>query len=94
MRGGETRIAILKSLLEPRNKLQLSQGLGMDWKAVDGHISKLLRFSLVQEVIAVGTCRVYSITQKGMFALELAEACRRENADPCQPSGEFQDRAE
>lgn len=56
---------LLRSLLEPRNKLQLSHELGIDWKAVDSDIAKLLLFSLVEEVVTVGTCRVYSITQKG-----------------------------
>src|SRR6185503_11492071 len=69
MKGGETRTNLLRSLLEPKNKLQLSRELGIDWKAVDGHIAKLLQFALVQEVFMVGTCKVYSITQKGKHAL-------------------------
>ena len=85
MKGGETRLMILRSLQAPRNKLQLSHELGIDWKAVDNHIAKLLQFSLVQEVIAVGTCRVYSTTQKGRVALELAEDCLSEKASlACQ----------
>ena len=71
MKGGGTRTMLLRSLREPKNKLQLSHELGIDWKAVDGHISKMLQFSLVQEVATVGTCKVYSITQKGRRALEL-----------------------
>ena len=71
MKGGATRTMILKSLQEPRNKLQLAHELGIDWKAVDGHVAKLLQFNLVQEVLTVGTCKVYSITQKGRRALEL-----------------------
>jgi hypothetical protein len=70
-KGGETRMMLLKSLLEPKNKLQLSHELGIDWKAVDSHISKMLQFCLVQEVVTVGTCKVYSITQKGRRALAL-----------------------
>jgi hypothetical protein len=73
MKGGETRIKLLRSLLKPKNKLQLARELGIDWKAVDSHIIKLLQYSLVQEVMAVGTCRVYSITQKGRRALELTD---------------------
>lgn len=72
MKGGRTRIVILRSLLQPRNKLQLSHELGIDWKAVDGHMARLLQYSLVEEVVAAGTCRVYAITQKGRRALELA----------------------
>lgn len=73
MKGGRTRMMLLRSLLEPRNKLQLSHELGIDWKAVDGHITKLLQYGLVTETVTVGTCRVYAITQKGRRALELAE---------------------
>ena len=64
---------LLRSLLEPKNKLQLSHELGIDWRAVDGHMTKLLEYTLVSAVVAAGTCRVYAITQKGMRALELAE---------------------
>jgi predicted transcriptional regulator len=73
MKGGRTRTMLLRSLLEPKNKLQLSHELGIDWKAVDGHMSKLLQYSLVTKVVTVGTCKVYAITQKGRLALELAE---------------------
>jgi hypothetical protein len=76
MKGGRTRTALLRSLSEPRNKLQLSHELGIDWKAVDGHISKLLEYSLVAEVAMVGTCKVYTITQKGSRALEIIEEYR------------------
>jgi hypothetical protein len=81
MKGGETRIRLLRSLQEPRNKLQLSHELGIDWKAVDSHIARLLQFSLVQEVLVVGTCRVYSTTLKGRRALELVEISRSENTE-------------
>lgn len=73
MKGGRTRTMLLRSLLEPRNKLQLSHELGIDWKAVDGHMAKLLQYGLAAEVMAVGTCRVYAITQKGRRALELVD---------------------
>lgn len=82
MKGGETRTRLLTSLLEPKNKLQLSHELGIDWKAVDGHISKLLQFSLVQEAYTAGTCKVYSITQKGRRAAELAQAYRLDAVGP------------
>jgi len=74
MKGGKSRTMLLRSLLKPRNKLQLSHELGIDWKAVDGHIAKLLQFSLVTEIVTVGTCKVYSITQKGLYALELLDS--------------------
>ncbi len=73
MKGGATRIDLLKSLQEPKNKLQLSHELDIDWKAVDGHIVKLIQFNLVEEALVVGTCKIYSITQKGIRALELVD---------------------
>jgi hypothetical protein len=81
MKGGETRTNLLRSLFEPKNKLQLSRELGIDWKAIDGHAGKLLQYALVQEVFMVGTCKVYSITQKGRRALELAHVCRPDGAE-------------
>jgi hypothetical protein len=83
MKGGRTRTMLLRSLLEPKNKLQLSHELGIDWKAVDGHMTKLLQFSLVGEIVAAGTCRVYAITQKGMRALELADNGQEPDSVEC-----------
>lgn len=73
MKGGARRMALLKSLQAPKNKLQLSHDLDIDWKAVDGHIAKLMQFNLVEEILVVGTCKVYSITQKGRRALEAVD---------------------
>lgn len=61
----------MKALTRPKNKLQLARQLGIDWKAVDGHMSKLVSYGLVSEVAVVGTCRLYAITQKGQCALDL-----------------------
>jgi hypothetical protein len=65
---------LLKSLAAvPKNKLQLSHELEIDWKAVDGHINKLLNYGFVAEAAMVGICKVYAITQKGIRALELVD---------------------
>jgi hypothetical protein len=79
MKGAETRTTLLRSLAVPKNRLQLSHEVGIDWKAVDSHVAKLLQFSLAQELYTVGTCKVYSLTPKGKRALELAELCRMED---------------
>jgi len=76
MKGGKTRTTLLKLLSEPKNKLQLSHALDIDWKAVDGHISKLREYNLVSEIALVGTCKIYAITQKGRRALEVVEEYR------------------
>ena len=83
MKGGGTRRMLLKSLYEPKNRLQLSNVIGIDWKAIDCHLSKLLEYSLAAEVMVVGTCKVYVITQKGRRALELAEKLEEQNRIEC-----------
>jgi predicted transcriptional regulator len=84
MKGGRTRTMILKSLLKPKNKLQLSHELGIDWKAVDGHMVKLLQYGLATEIMAVGTCKVYAITQKGRRALELVQKWQEPDSVECE----------
>lgn len=83
MKGGRTRTTLLRSLLEPKNKLQLAHELGIDWKAIDGHMAKLEQYSLISEVITVGTCKVYAITQKGRRALELADKWQELDSIEC-----------
>jgi hypothetical protein len=73
MKGGPTRIRLLRMLSEPKNKLQLANGVGIDWKAVDRHVQRLLEFSLVDVVAVAGTCKIYLITEKGRRALALLE---------------------
>jgi hypothetical protein len=73
MKGGRTRMAILKSLARPKNKLQMAHELQIDWKAVDSHVKRLLAFGLVLEWALAGTCRLYVISEKGKHALELLE---------------------
>lgn len=61
----------------------MSHELGIDWKAVDYHMTKLLEYSLLGEVVAAGTCRIYAITQKGRRALELAESEQEPESVEC-----------
>lgn len=83
MRGSATRATLLRSLRQPKNKAQLARELGVDWKAVDGHIRKLLNYGLVFECALVGTCRVYAITQKGRRSLELLDRLGSESSPEC-----------
>lgn len=41
MKGGPTRLSILKALAAPKDRLQLANELGLDWKTVDHHIRVL-----------------------------------------------------
>lgn len=83
MKGGRTRTMLLRSLLEPKNKLQLSHELNIDWKAVDGHMTRLLQYGLAAEIMNVGTCRVYATTEKGRSALELADKWQESDSVDC-----------
>jgi predicted transcriptional regulator len=83
MKGGKTRKTLLRLLLEPKNKLQLSRELDIDWKAVDSHVVKLLHYNLVGEIVTAGTCRIYSITEKGRRALELADEWQEPGKTEC-----------
>ena len=65
---------LLKSLAAlPKNKLQLSHELDIDWRRVDGDINKPLNYGFVAEAAMVGICKVYAITQKAIRALELVD---------------------
>lgn len=74
MKGGPTRARLLALLREePKNKLQLANGAGLDWKAVDRHVDRLAQCSMVQVAAVAGTCTIYRITEKGLRALEILE---------------------
>lgn len=71
MRGGPTRAKLLAMLVQPRNKLQLANEAGIDWKAVDRHIDRMMEHGLVQIAATAGTCTVYVATEKGKRALDV-----------------------
>jgi predicted transcriptional regulator len=73
MRGSQTRLKLMHSLSEPRNKLQLATALGIDWKAVDKHVQVLEEKGLIGETMTSGTATFYEITDKGKRALEVLE---------------------
>ncbi|AIF84373.1 hypothetical protein NTE_02320 [Candidatus Nitrososphaera evergladensis SR1] len=74
MKGGPTRARLLALLAAvPKNKLQLANESGIDWKAVDRHVERMLEFGLVQAVATAGTCTMYAITEKGSRALALVD---------------------
>ena len=73
MRGAQTRLKLMHSLNEPRNKLQLATTLGIDWKAVDRHVQVLEEKGLIHTTMTSGTATFYEITDKGKRALEVLE---------------------
>lgn len=73
MRGAQTRLRLMHSLNDPKNKLQLATALGLDWKAVDKHVQVLERNGLIKATTTSGTATFYEITDKGRQLLQLLE---------------------
>ena len=71
MKGAKTRLNLLDALSRPKDRLQLAQELGLDWKAVDYHIVLLNRYGLVHEDHAFGNVRMYRLTKQGEVLLQL-----------------------
>ncbi len=69
MKGGPTRTAILRALSAPKDRLQLSRDLGLDWTTIDHHMRTLLRQGLVSEKAVYGKVKIYEITTRGNRAL-------------------------
>ncbi len=71
MKGGATRIRVLDVLSTPKDRLQLAQELGVDWKTVDRHVQILNKYGFVREQAAFGTVRLYEATPMGRMLLNL-----------------------
>lgn len=73
MRGAPTRMSLLGALSRPKDRLQLAQELGLDWKAVDYHINLLEEFGVIHEDHAYGKVKMYCLTALGRDLLKLLE---------------------
>lgn len=73
MRGAQTRLNLMRSLDQPRNKLQLANALGIDWKAVDKHVQVLEKNRLIQAASTSGTATFYEVTEKGRNLIQLLD---------------------
>ena len=73
MKGRQNRISILKELSTPRDRLQLAEGLGLDWKTVDHHVHILLKYGLIHEKSAFGNVKLYELTGLGTLLLNMLE---------------------
>ena len=71
MKGGATRIKVLSTLSTPKDRLQLAQELGVDWKTVDRHVQILNKYGFVKEQASFGTVRLYEVTPTGKMLLNL-----------------------
>ena len=73
MKGAATRIKILKELVAPRDRFQLSRELGLDWSTVDYHIHVMRKHGLVAEKTAYGSVKMYELTETGLAVLRTLE---------------------
>jgi DNA-binding transcriptional ArsR family regulator len=73
MKGGKTRLKMLNALSKPKDRYQLAQELGMDWRAIDQHIVILSRHGLVSDNLAYGKVKMYQLTPSGKRMLQLFE---------------------
>ncbi len=87
MKGGATRIKVLNTLTTPKDRLQLAEELGVDWKTVDRHVQILSRYGFVREQATYGTLKLYEVTPMGKMMLNLFEELERTNGQVTrQPS--------
>ena len=78
MKGAKTRLSLLDALVTPKDRMQLAQELGLDWKAIDYHIVRLNRYGLVHEDRAFGRVKLYQLTAWGETLLQLLKEFSRE----------------
>lgn len=71
MKGSPVRVRLLNSVAMAKNRLQLANELGVDWKTIDNHMEILTRSGLVEEKAIVGTTRYYVLTEHGRRILLL-----------------------
>ncbi len=84
MKGGATRIKVLHTLTTPKDRLQLAEELGVDWKTVDRHVQILNKYGFVREQAAYGTVRLYEVTPMGKMLLNLFDDLERTDGPVAQ----------
>lgn len=73
MKGGSTRLSILKALAAPKDRLQLANELSLDWKTVDHHIRVLNEYGFIRATSSYGTIVLYGLTKQGETLLKLTD---------------------
>lgn len=80
MKGSSNRVMLLRSLGQPKDRLQLARNLSLDWKTVDHHVRVLLENNLIQESIAYGNVRIYQLTTAGRSVLKVLDGSIASNS--------------
>jgi hypothetical protein len=73
MRGGGSRLALLKGMQVPKHRQELADITGIDWKEVDRQIGVLEKYGLVKMYAQSGTVQIYQITEQGKLLINLIE---------------------
>ena len=55
----------------PKNRLELSELTGIDWREVDREISILEKYGLVKIYAQTGTVKMYQVTEQGKLLMNL-----------------------
>jgi DNA-binding transcriptional ArsR family regulator len=79
MKGGPTRLSILKALTAPKDRLELANELSLDWKTVDHHIRVLSEYGFIKATSSYGTVVLYGITKQGETLLKVMDELNRES---------------
>jgi len=94
MKGGATRIKVLNTLTTPKDRLQLAEELGVDWKTVDRHVQILNKYGFVKEQAAYGTVKLYEVTPMGRMLLNLFDDLERTDGPAAQAQSPTRPQAE
>jgi DNA-binding transcriptional ArsR family regulator len=73
MRGGGSRLLLLRNLDSPRHRSELAELTRIDWREVDRQLSVLEKYGLVKLSIETGTVKLYQVTQQGKLLLNLIQ---------------------
>jgi hypothetical protein len=71
MRGGGSRITLLENMETPKNRLELSELTGIEWREVDREVSILEKYGLVKIFAQTGTVKMYQVTEQGKLLMNL-----------------------
>lgn len=77
MRGGNSRLQLLRSLDSPKQRNELTLLTGIDWKEVDRNIGLLLSYGLVSIYAESGSVKIYKLTEQGRLLLKLIDEMNR-----------------
>ncbi|MGA2199432.1 MAG: hypothetical protein ABSG45_05790 [Nitrososphaerales archaeon] len=88
MKGGKTRIRLLDALDVPKDRLQLAQELGLDWKGVDRHLMLMKKYGFVDDRVVYGKVRMYELTPIGVSLMKLLQELSKEERRDDAPGRE------